>query len=36
MFGGPVKPPKTLGTHETYVAVNWDICVSDGICADVC
>jgi NAD-dependent dihydropyrimidine dehydrogenase PreA subunit len=33
---GPVNPPETLGIHGTNVAVDWDVCIGDGTCADVC
>ncbi|MCL4430145.1 MAG: 4Fe-4S binding protein [Candidatus Bathyarchaeota archaeon] len=33
---GTVEPPATLGIHGTNVAVDWDVCVGDGVCADVC
>ena len=33
---GPVNPPKELGIHGNDVAVDWDSCDGDGICADVC
>ena len=33
---GPVDPPKVLGIHGTSVAVDWDVCNGDGICAEVC
>jgi len=33
---GPVEPPTTLGVHGTNAAVDWDACVGDGVCADVC
>jgi NAD-dependent dihydropyrimidine dehydrogenase PreA subunit len=33
---GPVNPPKVLGIHGTSVAVDWDVCNGDGICAEVC
>ena len=33
---GPVKPPEVLGIHGTVVAVDFDICIADGICFDVC
>ena len=33
---GPVDPPKKLGIHGTYVAVDWDICTGCGICLKVC
>jgi NAD-dependent dihydropyrimidine dehydrogenase PreA subunit len=33
---GPVEPPAKLGIHGTNVAVDWDVCVGDGVCADVC
>jgi NAD-dependent dihydropyrimidine dehydrogenase PreA subunit len=33
---GPVEPPTALGIHGTNVAVDWDVCVGDGVCADVC
>lgn len=25
-----------LGIHGTNVAVDWDVCVGDGVCVDVC
>ena len=25
-----------LGIHGTNVAVDWDVCVGDGVCIDVC
>jgi len=31
----PVEPPAKLGIHSTNVAVDWDVCVGDGVCADV-
>ena len=33
---GPVEAPAQLGIHGTSVAVDWESCVGDGICADVC
>ena len=31
------KPyPTKLGIHGTEVAVDWDCCIADGICMDVC
>ena len=33
---GPIEPPTKLGVHGTNVAVDWDVCVGDGACADVC
>lgn len=33
---GPVEPPQKLGIHGTIVAVDWDACVGDGVCLDVC
>ncbi len=33
---GLVEPPTKLGIHGTNVAVDWDVCIGDGICADVC
>jgi NAD-dependent dihydropyrimidine dehydrogenase PreA subunit len=33
---GPVEPPAKLGIHGTNVAVDWDACVGDGSCIDVC
>jgi len=33
---GPVEPPKVLGIHGSIVAVDFDICIADGICLDVC
>jgi len=28
--------PISLGIHGTKVAVDWDACVADGACMDVC
>ena len=28
--------PTTLGVHGTHVAVDWEACVADGVCMDVC
>lgn len=28
--------PTTLGIHGTQVAVDWDSCIADGNCLDVC
>ncbi len=33
---GPVEPPQKQGIHGTNVAVDWDVCVGDGVCIDVC
>ena len=33
---GPVQPPEVLGIHGTSVAVDFDICIADGVCIDVC
>jgi NAD-dependent dihydropyrimidine dehydrogenase PreA subunit/protein-S-isoprenylcysteine O-methyltransferase Ste14 len=33
---GPVDPPKKLGIHGTYVAVDWDLCTGCGVCLKVC
>ncbi len=33
---GPVEPPTRHGIHGTNVAVDWDVCVGDGVCIDVC
>ena len=31
------KPyPTALGIHGTHVAVDWDSCIGDGACMDVC
>jgi NAD-dependent dihydropyrimidine dehydrogenase PreA subunit len=33
---GPVDLPSRQGIHGTNVAVDWDVCVGDGVCIDVC
>jgi NAD-dependent dihydropyrimidine dehydrogenase PreA subunit len=33
---GPVNAPETLGIHGSVVAVDFDICIADGVCIDVC
>lgn len=33
---GPVEPPTKLGIHGTNVAVDFDICIADGACIEVC
>ncbi len=33
---GPIEPPQKLGIHGTYTAVDWDVCVGDGVCISVC
>lgn len=33
---GPTEPPAKLGIHGTSVAVDFDICIADGICISVC
>ena len=33
---GPVEPPTKLGIHGSIVAVDFDLCIADGVCLDVC
>ena len=33
---GPVNAPEILGIHGSTVAVDFDICIADGVCIDVC
>jgi NAD-dependent dihydropyrimidine dehydrogenase PreA subunit len=33
---GRVQPPKKLGIHGKTVAVDFDVCVGDGICIFAC
>jgi NAD-dependent dihydropyrimidine dehydrogenase PreA subunit len=33
---GTVQPPKRLGIHGKIVAVDFDVCIADGICISVC
>ncbi len=33
---GPIEPPTKLGIHGEKVAVDFDICIADGACIDVC
>ena len=33
---GPVETPQKLGIHGTTSAVDWDSCIGDGVCIDVC
>lgn len=33
---GDVEAPAKLGIHGTKVAVDFDICIADGVCIDVC
>jgi NAD-dependent dihydropyrimidine dehydrogenase PreA subunit len=33
---GPVEGPEVLGIHGSIVAVDFDICIADGVCIDVC
>ncbi|MCY3410360.1 MAG: ferredoxin family protein [Candidatus Heimdallarchaeota archaeon] len=33
---GEFNPPEKLGIHGDNVAVDFDICVGDGVCLDVC
>lgn len=33
---GAFEPPKKLGIHGDRVAVDFDICIGDGACVDVC
>ncbi len=28
--------PTKLGIHGTHVAVDWEACIADGVCMDVC
>ncbi|MEM0097705.1 MAG: 4Fe-4S binding protein [Conexivisphaerales archaeon] len=36
-IGGEGKPyPTTNGIHGTQVAVDWEACIADGACMDVC
>ena len=28
--------PTKLGIHGTHVAVDWETCIADGVCMDVC
>jgi len=33
---GTIQPPEKLGIHGKMVAVDFDICIADGICITVC
>lgn len=33
---GNFNPPEKLGIHGDHVAVDFDICIGDGACVDVC
>jgi NAD-dependent dihydropyrimidine dehydrogenase PreA subunit len=33
---GPVQEPEVLGIHGVIAAVDFDICIADGVCIDVC
>ncbi|RMG25575.1 MAG: ferredoxin family protein [Methanobacteriota archaeon] len=33
---GEYNPPEKLGIHGSRVAVDFDICIGDGACVDVC
>lgn len=33
---GPVTAPEVLGIHGKVVAVDFDVCIADGVCIDVC
>ena len=33
---GEFNPPEKLGIHGSHVAVDFDICIGDGACVDVC
>jgi NAD-dependent dihydropyrimidine dehydrogenase PreA subunit len=33
---GTVEPPGKLGIHGKTVAVDFDVCIADGICISVC
>jgi len=33
---GPIEPPNKLGVHGSTVAVDFDVCIADGVCIDVC
>ena len=33
---GPVEEPTKLGIHGNIVAVDFDLCIADGACIDVC
>jgi NAD-dependent dihydropyrimidine dehydrogenase PreA subunit len=33
---GMVQPPKKLGIHGKTVAVDFDVCIADGICISAC
>ena len=36
-IGGDDKPyPTTQGIHGSQVAVDWETCIADGVCMDVC
>jgi len=33
---GETNPPEKLGIHGYIAAVDFDICIADGVCIDVC
>ncbi len=33
---GPDESSNSLGIHGTNCAVDWDVCIGDGVCVDVC
>lgn len=33
---GDFSPPNKLGIHGSIVAVDFDICIADGVCIEVC
>jgi len=33
---GPLELPEVTGIHGTHVAVDFDICIGDGSCIEVC
>ena len=33
---GAVQPPEKLGIHGKIAAVDFDVCIADGICISVC
>jgi NAD-dependent dihydropyrimidine dehydrogenase PreA subunit len=33
---GTIQPPRKLGIHGKTVAVDFDVCIADGICISVC
>ncbi len=33
---GPAEPPLKFGIHGAVVAVDFEVCIADGVCIDVC